>query len=145
MRTMYFDTGCTPANSPHLFKGQVWRNGTKQIPFDVDAPESATLMFLCSNPNEPEALMPGVIVRKVHSTYLENYYAYLRTGVTGCKSYHLNYGGKNTFYNKDYASIDEIFLVLDLMDPIDLLFHCRLIEILDESGNVLLRYIGEGY
>jgi hypothetical protein len=76
---MYFDTGCRPHNSPNLHKGQVWRNGTKQIPFDVDAPESATLLFLCDNPELPEATDPAVLVREVFNTAMLSRYAYLRT------------------------------------------------------------------
>jgi hypothetical protein len=78
MRTMYFNTGCTPINSPNLHADQVWKNGTKQIPFDVDAPESATLLFLCDDPNMPESRMSGVIVREVSNTSMISKYAYLR-------------------------------------------------------------------
>lgn len=78
MRTMYFNTGCTPNNSPNLYKDQVWRNGTKQIPFDVDAPETARLLFLCDDPNAPETKIPGVIVREVFNTSMSSRYAYLK-------------------------------------------------------------------
>lgn len=78
MRTMYFDTGCTPENSPGLYKGQVWKNGTKQIPFDVDAPENATLLFLSDKLDDETTLIPGIIVREVFNTSMLSRYAYLR-------------------------------------------------------------------
>lgn len=78
MRTMYFNTGCTPENSPVLYKGQVWKNGTKQIQFDVDAPENATLLFLSDKLDNETTLIPGTIVREVFNTSLLSRYAYLR-------------------------------------------------------------------
>ena len=81
MRTMYFDTGVTPhGHKPPitLYKDQVWRNGTKQIPFDVDAPENATLMFACDNPDLPESKIPNVIVREMFNTSMLSRFAYLR-------------------------------------------------------------------
>lgn len=68
MQTFYFNTGVKaeiPTNKRHrpdakpvpLCDGQVWRNGTKQIPFDCEnVPEGATFSFACDNPNlEPKA------------------------------------------------------------------------------------------
>lgn len=78
MRTMYFDTGVRPYNSPILHEGQVWRNGTKQIPFDVDAPENASLILLCDNPELPEYQCDNIIVREVFNTAMISKYAYLR-------------------------------------------------------------------
>ena len=85
MRTMYFDTGVSqtavythPPYHPRIFKGQVWRNGTKQIPYDVDAPENATEMFLCDTPDLPESKLPGVIVREVFNTTMSSKYVYLK-------------------------------------------------------------------
>lgn len=76
MHTFYFDTGVKPWNNPNLWADQVWRGGTKQIPFDADAPEDAVLMFLCDNPDLPEAKSPNVIVREVFNTSLCSKYAY---------------------------------------------------------------------
>ena len=46
-------------------KRHVWRGGTKQIPFDADAPEGSTIICLCDNPDLPDRKGPGVIVREV--------------------------------------------------------------------------------
>jgi hypothetical protein len=76
MNTFYFDTGVTPNNNPNLWADQVWRNGTKQIPFDADAPKNARLLFLCPNSDLPESKIPGVIVREVFNTSMCSKYAY---------------------------------------------------------------------
>ena len=78
MRTMYFDTGVRPEINSSLYEGQVWRNGTKQIPFDVDAPESAVLLFACNTPDLPESKIPNIIVREIFNSTLCSRYAYLR-------------------------------------------------------------------
>ena len=86
--TFYFNTGVKPygySNPPmSLSKGQVWRRGTKQIPFDADAPADATLLYLCNTPDLIESTCPGVIVREVSNTTICNKYAYfrLRTPIT---------------------------------------------------------------
>lgn len=77
LETFYFDTGCRPINSPKLYKDQVWRNGTKQIPFKVAAPKGSTLLFLCDNPDLPEGKVLGVIVKEAQSSMLSRY-AYMR-------------------------------------------------------------------
>lgn len=78
MNRFYFNTGVTPDNNPHLWDDQVWRNGTKQVPFEADAPADAQLMFLCDKPDLPEAEIPGVIVREVFNTSMISKYAYFR-------------------------------------------------------------------
>lgn len=55
-RTFFFNTGVRPYNNPHLYGKQVWRNGTKQIPFTCEnVPENAHFQFACDNPNLPES------------------------------------------------------------------------------------------
>lgn len=51
MKTFYFDTGVTPKNRTELCKGQVWKNGTMQIPFDVpdSVPSNALLLGLSNH------------------------------------------------------------------------------------------------
>lgn len=79
MNTFYFDTGCTLTTSPAIHADQVWKGGTKHIPFDADAPESARLLFLCNDPDQPASKIPGVIVREVHNTSILSKYAYFKT------------------------------------------------------------------
>ncbi len=65
-RTFYFNTGVTPANNPNLWGRQVWKGGTKQIPFTCeDVPENAIFKFACSNPNLPESKSENFLVRKI--------------------------------------------------------------------------------
>lgn len=83
MTTFYFNTGVTPfghSNPPMtLSEGQVWRGGTKQIPFDCDdVPENASFMFACDNPELRESKYEGVIVREIHNSTLCSKYAYFR-------------------------------------------------------------------
>lgn len=78
MNRFYFDTGVRPVNNPNLWGNEVWRNGTKQVPFDADAPKDAHLMSLCDNPHLPESDTPGVIVREVFNTSMCSKYAYFR-------------------------------------------------------------------
>jgi len=82
MNTFYFDTGVTPfghSNPPmRLSEGQVWRNGTKQIPFDAEAPKKSRLMFIGNNPNLLEAQIKGVIVSRIYNTTMIGKYAYFR-------------------------------------------------------------------
>lgn len=84
MRTFYFNTGVrfgVPINQRYdrnaksvpLCEGQVWLNGTKQIPFDCeDVPEGCTFTFACDNPNLPG----GYLVRRMHNTTMCSEYAY---------------------------------------------------------------------
>jgi hypothetical protein len=79
MKTFYFNTGVRPGASP-LYGKQIWKDGTKQIPFDVeDVPENASLMFLCNNPELPESKISCVIVREVFNTDMCSKYAYFRS------------------------------------------------------------------
>lgn len=65
-RTFYFNTGVKPENNPHLWGRQVWKNGTKQIPFTCeDVPENATFKFACDNDELPESKLPNFLVRKI--------------------------------------------------------------------------------
>lgn len=78
MNTFYFNTGVRPENRRKLYKGQVWRNGTLQIPFDAEAPAHATLLFACDNADQPESKLPNVIVRPIFNTILLSEYAYFK-------------------------------------------------------------------
>lgn len=78
MNRFYFNTGVRPESGSPVYADQVWRNGTKQIPFDADAPANACLMFMCDDPNRLEAQIPGVLVREVFNTSMVSKYAYLR-------------------------------------------------------------------
>ena len=76
--TFFFDTGVRPSSgSTDLYKDQVWRNGTKQIPFDADAPKGSLVMFLCNDPNLISGKAPNVIVCEVSNTSLSSKYAYM--------------------------------------------------------------------
>lgn len=70
--TFYFNTGVRPnpcakppiKASPEF--GQVLRDGTVQIPFQVEGvPENAFLLFLCDNPDLPESKVKNVLVAKL--------------------------------------------------------------------------------
>lgn len=86
MQTFYFNTGVKPIDAswrPHhsgtreipLSKGQVWRNGTKQIIFQCEnVPEGATFKFACDIPDLPEA--KNMIVREIVSEGMLSKYAY---------------------------------------------------------------------
>jgi len=88
MQTFYFNTGVKPgipANEMHrkdalpvaLGKGQVWRNGTKQIPFDCeDVPTNAKFQLACDNPALPG--YENYIVREIHNSTLLSKYAYFK-------------------------------------------------------------------
>ena len=79
IKTMYFDTGVKPWSGSPLYGNQVWRNGTKQIPFDVeDVPDNAVLMWIAPVPDMKEAEYPNVIVRKIFNTSIVNEYAYFK-------------------------------------------------------------------
>lgn len=78
MRTFYFNTGARPGIG-QLTDGQVWRNGTKQIPFDCDdVPEGSTVLFLSNDPDCVELRSPSVICRPVYNTTMSSKYAYFR-------------------------------------------------------------------
>ena len=78
MNTFYFNTGVRSENSSILMKGQVWKDGVKQIPFDCDVPKNANLMFLCDNPKLDESKLSNVIVVEVFNTAILSKYAYFR-------------------------------------------------------------------
>ncbi len=76
MNRFYFDTGVLYSNYPFLSKGQVERGGTKQIPFDADAPPKSRLLFCCDIPDLPESNRSDVIVREIFNTTMVSKYAY---------------------------------------------------------------------
>ena len=78
MNTFYFNTGVKPWNCNGLSKGEVWKNGEKQIPFDCEAPENARFMFACDNPDLPESKYSSVKVFEIFNTSLCSKYAYFR-------------------------------------------------------------------
>jgi len=78
MNKFYFNTGVRPGSGSKLWKDQVWRNGTKQIPLECDAPENATLMFCCDNPNLPESKLKNFIVCEIFNSSMCSKYAYFR-------------------------------------------------------------------
>jgi len=83
LQTFYFDTGVRPyghSNPPMILsEGQVWKDGTKQIPFDCeDVPSGALFMFACPKADLPESKYPFVIVREIHNSTLGSKFAYFR-------------------------------------------------------------------
>jgi hypothetical protein len=73
-QTFYFNTGVKYSDYPYLFKGQVERGGTKQIPFECEnVPDGATFQFACDSPNlHPES---NYIVREMSNTAMLSKYA----------------------------------------------------------------------
>ena len=66
MTTYYFNTGVRHGNGYALYGRQVWRGGTKQIPFTCDdVPCNAVFWFACDNANLPESKILGVVVREI--------------------------------------------------------------------------------
>lgn len=86
-RTFYFNTGVrqgVPSNELHrqdakpvaLGNGQVWLNGTKQIPFSCEnVPDNTSLLFICDSKETSSA---DIIVRELHNTTLLSKYAHFR-------------------------------------------------------------------
>jgi hypothetical protein len=84
MKKFFFNTGVKPGiplNEIHrknsiavpLCTGQVWLNGTKQIPFECeDVPDNAVFKFASDCPNADE----GFIVREIHNSSLISKYAH---------------------------------------------------------------------
>lgn len=65
-KTYYFNTGVKPESGSKLFGCQVWKGGTKQIPFICeDVPDNATFLFACDNENLPEAKESNVVVKRI--------------------------------------------------------------------------------
>lgn len=84
MSLFYFNTGVTPQSGAGLFGCQVWRGGTKQIPFECEGvPSDAVFLFACDFDNLPEAKEKNVIVSKIVNAEakggLLSKYAYFRT------------------------------------------------------------------
>ena len=68
MTTFYFNTGVKPQNVtnwPGLFKGQILRDGTIQIPFDCDVPDNAVFQFACNSGDLPEGKYNGWLVTDI--------------------------------------------------------------------------------
>ena len=86
MNTFYFNTGVRPhtISNPsfpyeyHKKQGHKIDRGTLEIPFDCDAPENASVLFLCSDPELPDSKARNIIVREVFNTTMCSKYAYLR-------------------------------------------------------------------
>ena len=80
MARFYFNTGVTPDSGARLCRGQVWRGGTMQIPFDTDedVPEGSVLLFASDTPDCEEASQSGVLVVAIRSEGLASEYAYFR-------------------------------------------------------------------
>lgn len=80
VKTFYFNTGVKPyGHVPPvtLGHGQVWRGGTKQIPFDCDGvPKGAIFEFACDNPGLRES--EYLLVREIHNSALLSKFAYFR-------------------------------------------------------------------
>ncbi len=73
MNRFYFDTGVPRDGTNILYGDQVWRGGTKQIPFDADAPSNAKLLFICDWPDLEEGTQEGVIVREIFNSSLTGF------------------------------------------------------------------------
>ena len=80
MKTFYFNTGVRPESGAKLQDGQVWLNGTKQIPFDCkDVPEDST--FLCACDKENLYTQENVIMREIYNSTIISKFAYFRLRV----------------------------------------------------------------
>ena len=87
LKTFYFNTGVkrgVPVNERHRENAkpvalgccQVWRNGTKQIPFCCeDTPVDAVFLHAC---DRPDCESSDVIVREIHNSSLLSKYAHFR-------------------------------------------------------------------
>jgi hypothetical protein len=85
LNKFYFNTGVRPTLregseiiSIKLFRDQVWKGGTKQIPFECEAPEGSVLMFCCDIPDLPESKIDGVIVCEIFNSSIISKYAYMK-------------------------------------------------------------------
>tara|TARA_R110000851_G_scaffold39729_7_gene100724 strand:+ start:1432 stop:1716 length:285 start_codon:yes stop_codon:yes gene_type:complete len=64
-RTFYFNTGVKPWNTNGLFGRQVWKDGTKQIPFECqDVPEGAVFLMGSSSEEVPSGYGHSRIIRR---------------------------------------------------------------------------------
>ena len=65
-QTFYFNTGVRPENNSSLFGRQVWKGGTKQIPFTCnDVPNNFAFCFACDKKDLPESKLSNFIVREI--------------------------------------------------------------------------------
>lgn len=76
MKTFYFDTGVREPYLCNLLKGQVVKDGTMQIPFDVPdtVPDNASLQFLCSDKKAGK----GLLCVEVSNTIMGSKYAFFQ-------------------------------------------------------------------
>lgn len=78
--TFFFNTGVKPESGSKLFGKQIWKNGTKQIPFTCkNVPDNAIFVFACSDNKLPEAKY--MIVREILDSGTDGIlskYAYFR-------------------------------------------------------------------
>ena len=86
-KTFYFNTGVRPESGSPLYGRQVWKNGTKQIPFICEnVPDNAIFWFACDSKDLPESSSKGVIVRAIvdHGPGgLLSQFAYFKTNERG--------------------------------------------------------------
>jgi hypothetical protein len=74
LQKFYFNTGVKFQNNPNLFGSQIWKNGTKQIPFFCDVPENSIFVCASDDPN----LKFGNIVAKIENSDLISKFAYFK-------------------------------------------------------------------
>jgi UDP:flavonoid glycosyltransferase YjiC (YdhE family) len=76
MKTFYFNTGVLSHNKPlGLMKGQMWKGGTMQIPFDCkDVPENA--IFKHASDESEKDLPDNWIRREMFNTTMVSKYAF---------------------------------------------------------------------
>jgi hypothetical protein len=83
MNTFYFNTGVIPhnvSNFPYEYHkkiGNIIRN-TLLIPFECEAPENSTLLYLCNNDKLPESNYENIGVFPVFNTNMCSKFAYFR-------------------------------------------------------------------
>lgn len=76
LNRFYFDTGVRPPSPLHA--DQVWRNGTKQIPFDCEAPIGSELVCCVGTPDVKILESPFLKSFPIFNTSLLASYAYFR-------------------------------------------------------------------
>lgn len=93
LNKFYFHTGVNAYKTPnfpfdyHKKVGNVIGvTGELLIPFECEAPENATLMFLTDYDNLSESRLPNVRVYRVYNTTLVSKYAYFMLNNTDEKS-----------------------------------------------------------
>ena len=66
VETFYFNTGVRPESGSPLFGRQIWKDGTKQIPFTCDnVPDNSIFLFACDSENHHRLKSPCIIVRRI--------------------------------------------------------------------------------